>query len=96
MFRQGTVSRDWPEQGMTTETWRHIDPCVVTIADLIPTQPGILFAGLHNTRTREGGDTLPHVIEWHGNLYLEDGHHRVVRAALDGAEHMIVRKLRIA
>ena len=28
------------------------------------------------------GDLFAHVVEWHGALYLEDGLHRAVRAAL--------------
>jgi Arc/MetJ family transcription regulator len=28
------------------------------------------------------GDLFPHVVEWEGKLYLEDGVHRALRAAL--------------
>lgn len=28
------------------------------------------------------GDLFPHVVRWHGELYLEDGLHRALRAAL--------------
>lgn len=93
---RGGRDRDWPDQGMTTDLWRAIEPCPVEIDQLHPTQPGVLFAAICNPRIRDGGDTLPHVVEWRGDLYLEDGHHRVVRAALDGARTIFVRKLRIA
>lgn len=26
------------------------------------------------------GDAIPHVIDWNGRLFVEDGHHRVVAA----------------
>lgn len=28
------------------------------------------------------GDLFPHVVQWRGELYLEDGLHRALRAAL--------------
>jgi Arc/MetJ family transcription regulator len=28
------------------------------------------------------GDLFAHVVDWHGDLYLEDGLHRALRAAL--------------
>ena len=28
------------------------------------------------------GDLFPHAVKWHGVVYLEDGLHRAVRAAL--------------
>src|SRR5918993_1251922 len=28
------------------------------------------------------GDLFPHAVQWHGELYLEDGLHRALRAAL--------------
>ena len=28
------------------------------------------------------GDLFPHAVKWRGNVYLEDGLHRAVRAAL--------------
>ena len=40
---------------------------------------------LHQLLARDStfyGDLFPHVIQWHGELYLEDGLHRALRAAL--------------
>jgi hypothetical protein len=61
---------------------------------LTATQPGIYFHGLTNT-SPIGGDPHPHVINWAGHLYLEDGHHRVLRAALNGEATITARVLTI-
>lgn len=37
------------------------------------------------------GDDFPHVVKHGADLYLEDGHHRVVRAALRGDEKILAR-----
>lgn len=92
----GIISRDegepWGDTGMSTAKWRTIPPRTVRIADLIATQPGILIHALsHEHATTVGGDPIPHVIDWDGRLYLEDGHHRAVRAALRGETHIEAR-----
>lgn len=64
------------------------------IKNLWATQPGILFdAIIRPEREAVGGDYFPHVIEFEGKLYLEDGHHRVVRAALAGRTTIEARYL---
>jgi Arc/MetJ family transcription regulator len=39
------------------------------------------------------GDLFPHVVRWHGELYLEDGLHRALRAALQQRSVLHVRLL---
>jgi Arc/MetJ family transcription regulator len=78
---------------MTSAKWLMVPTRLVRIDELIATQPGIYFHGLSAER-HVGGDELPHVIEWDGELYLEDGHHRAVRARLSGMTHMEARVLR--
>jgi hypothetical protein len=94
----GIVSRDngepWGDTGMTTAKWLDIPTQRVRIADLIATQPGVLLHALTSTHEPPiGGDPAPHVIAWHGHMYLEDGHHRTVRAALAGCSHINARVL---
>ena len=38
-------------------------------------------------------DLFPHVVEWHGGLYLEDGLHRALRAALQQRNQIHARVL---
>ena len=94
------ISRDngcpWGDTGMTTAKWLHIPTRTVTIAHLIATQPGVLLHALRDDApTPVGGDPIPHVIAWDGHLYLEDGHHRVLRAALQGNTHIEARVLTV-
>jgi Arc/MetJ family transcription regulator len=39
------------------------------------------------------GDLFPHVISWRGELYLEDGLHRALRAALEQRSALHARVL---
>lgn len=39
------------------------------------------------------GDLFPHVVRWRGHLYLEDGLHRAVRAALSQRQVLHARVL---
>jgi Arc/MetJ family transcription regulator len=39
------------------------------------------------------GDLFPHAVQWAGELYLEDGLHRAVRAALQQRNLLHVRVL---
>lgn len=99
IFR-GIISRDggtpWPATGMTSAKWLDVPCRAFYIANLIATQPGVLFAGLTEPpRPPVGGDPYPHVIEWDGRLFLEDGHHRVTRAALAGRRYITARHLLI-
>lgn len=94
MIFANVISRDngtpWPATGMNSARWLTIPTRLVPIADLIATQPGIYFHGL-DTEEHVGGDRLPHVIDWNGHLYLEDGHHRAVTARLGGMTHIEAR-----
>jgi hypothetical protein len=94
----GIISRDdgcpWGETGMTTAKWLGIPATTVRIADLIATQPGVLLEALSpSPHIPVGGDPVPHVIVWRGDMYLEDGHHRAVRAALNAHTHIEARIL---
>jgi hypothetical protein len=96
----GVISRDngepWGTPGMTTAKWRAVPVVGVRIAELIATQPGVLFSSLRaDAPDPVGGDPFPHVIAWRGELYLEDGHHRVVRAALRGETTVQARRLAV-
>lgn len=80
--------RPWPETGLTTERWMTEVPVTsVWIDNLFLCQSSLNIRGLLNA-ARGGlpmyGDAIPHVVSWQGLLFLEDGHHRVVAAAVRG------------
>jgi len=94
------ISRDngcpWGESGQSSATWLNVPVVELPISELVATQPGVLLHALaENSPTPVGGDQYPHVILWMGTYYLEDGHHRTVRARLAGQTHIEARLLRL-
>lgn len=96
------ISRDngapWGETGMNSRKWLEIAPVDVRIENLIATQPGVLLHALSDDYAEPpvGGDTFPHVVYWRGEMYLEDGHHRVMRLLLNGNRKVWVRILYVS
>lgn len=82
---RGVRERVWEPTGLSTAAWLLVPVREIFIGDLFATQDGVYLTPL---LTREPGsacgDPFPHVILFRGDLYLEDGHHRVLRAALNG------------
>lgn len=76
---------------MTSAAWLTIPPTEVPIDGLTATQSGVYFHALITPPIPVGGDLLPHVIAWQGCLYLEDGHHRVTRALMQGHRNILAR-----
>lgn len=84
----------WGTSGKTSATWLDVPVVSVPVNTLIATQDGIFFQPLIGpVDVPVGGDVYPHVIVWGGENYLEDGHHRVVRAMLTGLETIEARVL---
>jgi len=93
------ISRDggapWPACGMTSALWLERPINDFAIRQLIATQPGVMFEPLINPQPSYSGDPYPHVVIWRGGRYLEDGHHRVIRAALAGQTLVKARYIRL-
>jgi hypothetical protein len=99
MFK-AIISRDagcpWGNSGQTSATWLNVPVVELPISDLVATQPGVLLHALSaESPSPVGGDLYPHVILYDGIHYLEDGHHRVVRARLAGRSTVHVRLLEL-
>ena len=95
MFKR-IVSREngtpWPPTGMNTEKWRTLPLNQFPISELIAMQDGVYFHALAEDYVHMHDD-WPHVVLWNGEAYLEDGHHRVVKALLRGEEFIVARVL---
>ena len=57
-------------------------PRQVRLAELVTTKRALDLDTLLAEDSTFYGDLFSHVVRWHGELYLEDGLHRAVRAAL--------------
>ena len=85
----------WGSTGLNTDGWMaNIKTKKVLISDLVATQPGVmLYALTENYHSPYSRDRYPHVVKYDNVMYLEDGHHRVVKALLAGKKRVVVRLL---
>ncbi len=82
IFKQVGEGRPYPGAALSIREWGKIPPRQVRLDDLITTKAVL---DLHHLLARDStfyGDLFPHVIQWRGELYLEEGLHRALRAAL--------------
>ncbi len=67
---------------MTPRDWSDVPPRLVRLDELVTTKRDARPGALLSEDSTFYGDLFAHVVEWHGDLYLEDGLHRALRAAL--------------
>lgn len=83
IFKAVGDSRPYPEHGLVTpKDWSPITPRVVRLADLTTTRATLDLSALLSQDSTFYGDIFAHVVAYSGELYLEDGLHRALRAAL--------------
>jgi Arc/MetJ family transcription regulator len=82
IFKAVKEGRPYPEHGLTMKQWADIPPRPVRLDQLITTKRELALDRLLAEDSTFYGDLFPHVVEWEGGLYLEDGLHRALRAAL--------------
>lgn len=67
---------------MRMRDWVAFAPRQVRLDELVTTRRTLDLEALLAEDSTFYGDLFAHVVEWEGELYLEDGLHRAVRAAL--------------
>ena len=82
IFKAVRNGRPYPEHGLTLRNWAAIPPRPVRLDQLITTKGELALDRLLAEDSTFYDDLFPHVVEWEGELYLEDGVHRALRAAL--------------
>lgn len=82
IFKLVGDGRPYPDHGLDQRGWAAIPPRQVRLDQLVTTKRVLALDVLLDENSTFYGDLFPHVVEWEGNLYLEDGLHRAVRAAL--------------
>ncbi len=93
IFKLVGDGRPYPEHGLSHREWAQIPPRQVRLDTLITTKAVL---DLHSLLAKDStfyGDLFPHVVEYQGSLYLEDGLHRALRAALQQRNQIHARVL---
>jgi Arc/MetJ family transcription regulator len=93
IFKQVGEGRPYPDHARTAREWAEIPPRPVRLDQLITTKNVLDLHTVLATDSTFYGDLFPHVIRWKGELYLEDGLHRALRAALHQRSVLHVRIL---
>ena len=83
IFRAVGEGRPYPDHGLvTTRQWSQVPPRQVRLDELVTTKRTLNLDSLLSDDSTFYGDLFAHVVSYRGVLYLEDGLHRAVRAAL--------------
>ena len=83
IFKAVGDGRPYPAHGLeTARDWAEVPPRMVRLDELITTKHNLDLAALLSEDSTFYGDLFAHVVQWEGRLYLEDGLHRALRAAL--------------
>jgi Arc/MetJ family transcription regulator len=93
IFKAVREGRPYPDHGMTTRDWAMIPPRQIRLDTLVTTKRELALDALLADDSTFYGDLFPHAVNWHGELYLEDGLHRALRAALQQRNVIHVRVL---
>ena len=82
IFKRVGDRRPYPDQQMGPREWAALPPRQVRLDELVTTKDTLRLDALLEEDSTFFGDLFAHVVEWDGDLYLEDGLHRALRAAL--------------
>ena len=82
IFKAVRDGAPYPAHGLTMKEWAEIPPRPVRLDQLTTTKRELALDRLLAEDSTFYGDLFPHVVQWEGTLYLEDGLHRALRAAL--------------
>ena len=82
IFKRVGDGRPYPEHGLTSRAWASVPPRQVRLDELVTTKDTLRLDLLLDEDSTFYGDLFAHVVEWGGVMYLEDGLHRALRAAL--------------
>lgn len=82
IFKEVGEGRPYPEHGFSTADWAKVAPRQLRLDELVTIKRTLDLSALLADDSTFYGDLFAHVVRWRGTLYLEDGLHRAVRAAL--------------
>lgn len=82
IFKRVGTGRPYPAHGLDSRGWAAVPPRQVRLDELVTTKDTLHLVTLLDEDSTFYGDLFAHVVAWEGDLYLEDGLHRALRAAL--------------
>ena len=83
IFKAVGDGRPYPAHGLeTARDWADVPPRMVRLDELVTTKRHLDLTAVLSEDSTFYGDLFAHVVQWEGRLYLEDGLHRALRAAL--------------
>ncbi len=95
IFKGVRDDRPYPDPGMSSREWAALPPTQVALDSLITTTRHLDLEVLLADDSTFYGDMFAHVVQWRGELYLEDGLHRALRCALAQRNVLHARVLRL-
>ncbi len=82
IFKRVGEGKPYPEHGLTPRSWASVPPRQVRLDELVTVKDTLQLDTLLDEDSTFYGDLYAHVVLWREELYLEDGLHRALRAAL--------------
>ncbi|MGB3955582.1 MAG: type II toxin-antitoxin system VapB family antitoxin [Brooklawnia sp.] len=95
IFKRVGEGRPYPPHGYAQRDWASILPQQVRLDQLVTTKRTLDLDALLAEDSTFYGDLFAHVVSWQGDLYLEDGLHRALRAALQQRDTVHARVLEL-
>lgn len=82
IFKRVGDGRPYPAHHTSLREWSDLPPRQIRLDELVTTKTTLRLDALLADDSTFFGDLFAHVVEWRGEMYLEDGLHRALRAAL--------------
>ncbi len=95
IFKRVGDNRPYPDHGYAQRDWAAVSPQQVRLDELVTTKRVLDLEALLEEDSTFYGDLFAHVVAWRGELYLEDGLHRALRAALQQRQTVHARVLEL-
>jgi Arc/MetJ family transcription regulator len=95
IFKRVGESRPYPDHAYVQKQWAALAPQQVRLDQLVTTKRMLDLEALLEEDSTFYGDLFAHVVKWRGEMYLEDGLHRALRAALQQRQTVHARVLEL-
>lgn len=96
IFKRVGEGRPYPDHELSSKEWANVPPRQVRLDQLVTTHDNLDLATLLADDSTFYGDLFAHVVQWRGELYLETGVHRALRAALQQRSVLHARVFAVA